>query len=62
MSEKSTLSDFYEEVPDPLADFRNKYGGGIYEKNGKDPFAKDVDVMQAERDRKLQEDQSNMGY
>lgn len=58
---KGKLSDYYEEAGDPLAAFRVKYGGGFIEKNGKDPFAKDVDVMQSERTKKMEEDFRNAG-
>ena len=59
---KKKLSDYYEEVGDPLAAFRAKHGGGFIEKNGKDPFAKDVDVMQSERTKKMEEDFRNAGF
>lgn len=62
MGEKSKLSDFYEDAGDLLADFRNRYGGAVPDKKGKDPFAGDPDVMQAEREAKLYEQQQNMGF
>ncbi len=56
------LEEYYEEEHDPLALFRAKYGGGFIEKNGKDPFSKDVDVMQAERQEKMENDFRNSGF
>lgn len=59
---KRKVSDYYEEAGDPLAAFRAKYGGGFIEKNGKDPFAKDIDVIQSERTQKMEDDFRNAGF
>jgi hypothetical protein len=46
-------SDFYEEANDVLAGFRKQYGGARFLKKGGDPFAKDPDVVQSQRQEKL---------
>lgn len=60
----SLIEDFYENVGDPLAGFRRRNGGAIVNKKGKDPFAKDPDVVQAQRQQKLEKDIENQlgGY
>lgn len=51
---KSNLnSAFYEEAGDLLAGFRKKNGGARIIDKGGDPFAKDPDVLQAQRQEKL---------
>jgi hypothetical protein len=59
MSSEELNSEFYEEVGDPLAAFRRTYGGAMRDDKGKDPFAKDPDVLQSEREEKLREQESN---
>lgn len=59
---KKKLEEYYEDAGDPLALFRARNGGGFIEKKGKDPFAKDLDVMQAERTKKMEEDFRNAGF
>jgi len=59
---KLKLSDYYEEVSDPLAEFRRINGGAFIERDGKDPFAKDVDVMQSERTKQMETDFKNAGF
>ena len=51
---------FYEDAGDLLAGFRKKHGGARFVKKGGDPFAKDPDVVQSERQSKLVNDISNM--
>jgi len=46
-------SEFYEDEGDLLAGFRKKNGGARMTKKGVDAFAKDPDVLQAERQEKL---------
>lgn len=63
MSQKKLkLTDYYEEEGDPLAQFRARYGGGFVESEGNVPFAKDIDVIQAERTDKMDEDFRNAGF
>jgi hypothetical protein len=59
---KTKLEDYYEDAGDPLATFRAINGGGFIEKNGKDPFAKDVDILQSERTQKMEDDFRNAGF
>jgi len=58
---KAKLDDYYEDAGDPLAQFRRLHSGGFIEKDGKDPFEKDVDVMQYDRQQKLETDTQDMG-
>ena len=51
---------FYEEVEDVLAPFRKKYGGARFDKKGQDPFAKDPDIIQSQRQEKLGQDIRNV--
>ena len=53
-------SEFYEDAGDPLAEFRKKCRGPAVGKKGKDPFANDPDVLQAQREEKLIEDSRNI--
>ena len=53
-------NNFYEEEGDPLAHFRKTQGGGFIVKNGKDPFDKDMDVIQDGHETKLRESQGNL--
>lgn len=62
MEEEKYDNDFYENVGDLLADFRKQGGGGIIEKDGKDPFAKDPDIIQSGRDDKLREAESQGNF
>ena len=59
-TKKKFNSEFYEDVGDPLAEFRKKNGGARFVKGGKDPFARDPDVMQAKRQQKLIDDTNNL--
>lgn len=56
------LSDFYQDEPDPLAQFRQKYGTSLIVKDDNCPFAKDNDILQAEKYhdtmRKLKQNQA----
>jgi len=49
-------SSFYEDADDPLVGFRKKYGGALFVKKGGDPFSKDPDVLQSQRQEKLIKD------
>ena len=61
--EPNFKTKFYEDVGDPLAGFRKQYRGGALDKKGKEAFAKDPDVLQAEREEKLKKDEyNNRGY
>lgn len=53
-------SAFYEEAGDVLAPFRKKYGGALFDKKGQDPFSKDPDVVQSQRQEKLVQDIRNV--
>jgi hypothetical protein len=55
MDEEKYDNDFYEDAGDLLVDFRKHNSGGFIEKDGKDPFAKDSDVIQSEREDKLRD-------
>jgi len=48
-------SEFYEDEGDLLSEFRKKNRGARYLIKGVDAFAKDPDVLQAERQEKLAE-------
>ena len=53
-------SEFYEDAEDPLNGFRKQYGGARFKKKGGDPFAKDPDVVQSQRQEKLTKKISEM--
>jgi len=59
--EKGSDERFYESVGDPLAGFRQIYGGGKLRKDGKDPFGLDPDIIQSKRTDKLVTQAQNMG-
>ena len=48
-------SKFYEDAGDLLAGFRKKNPGARFGKKGKDPYSKDPDVLQSQRQDKLVE-------
>lgn len=53
-------SSFYEDAGDLLAGFRKKNGGARFGKKGADPFSKDPDVVQSQRQEKLAKEIRNM--
>lgn len=59
MASEQLNSEFYEDAGDLLADFRKLYRGGAIDKNGKDPFDKDIDVIQSVRETKLRDQENN---
>lgn len=61
MNEPNFNSEFYEDAGDPLAAFRQQYGGGVIGKNGDDPFKDDPDIQQSGREDKLREEERNKG-
>lgn len=62
MEEEKYDNEFYEDAGDILAGFRKQHGGGFIEKNGKDPFAKDPDMIQSGRDDKLKEAEGQSNF
>lgn len=62
MNEEKYDNDFYEDAGDLLSDFRKQHGGGFIEKDGKDVFAKDSDILQAARDDKLRDAESQGNF
>lgn len=59
MAKEVYENDFYEEAGDLLSGFRKKYGGALIGKDGADPFAKDPDSIQGDREDTLREKQGN---
>ena len=56
-------SDFFEDVGDPLIEFRKKYKGAVkMTKKGIDPTDSDPDLIQAARQTKLIKDIENMNF
>lgn len=60
-NDKDDDTRFYENVGDPLAAFRARYGGGKTRKDGKDPFGLDPDIIQSKRTDKLINSAKSMG-
>jgi len=51
-----SLEDSSEFEPDPLHNFRKRYGGGYLENDeGQTPFDKDSDLLQAQKYREMLE-------
>ncbi len=61
LKKPSNKDEFYEDAGDLLADFRKQYPGAVQKKKNskKNPFDDDPDVIQAERQTKLEDQQKN---